>query len=119
MKPYLITLLISLAALTTVDAQNTAKTEEIKILTSTQCEMCKKRVETAMAYEKGVVRSDLNLTTKVLTVVYKPSKTTPEKIRKAVAAVGYDADDVPANAEAYAKLPPCCKKPDDPEHTGH
>jgi copper chaperone CopZ len=93
--------------------------EEIKIQTSAQCEMCKTRIETAMAYEKGVSKSDLNLEDKVLTVTYKSGKTTPEKIRKAINALGYDADETLADPKAYAALPPCCKKPGDPDHIGH
>jgi copper chaperone CopZ len=94
-------------------------TEEIKILTSAQCGQCKTRIETAMAYEKGIVKSELDVDSKVLTVTYKPSKTTPDKIRKAINDIGYDADNTLANAEAYSKLPACCKKPDDPDHVGH
>jgi len=94
-------------------------TEVIKIKTSAQCEMCKERIEKAMAYEKGVVSSDLNLEDKVLTVTFKSGKTTPEKIRKAVNAVGYDADETLAEPKAYSELPACCKKPDDPDHVGH
>ena len=95
------------------------KTEEIKIKTSAQCEMCKARIETAMAYEKGVVKSVLDVESKELTVVYKPGKTTPDKIRKALNDLGYDADQTFADEKAYAKLPPCCKKPDDTEHIAH
>ncbi|NVO18428.1 MAG: cation transporter [Bacteroidetes bacterium] len=100
-------------------AQAGKKTEELKILTSAQCGQCKTRLETAMAYEKGVVKSNLDVDSKVLTVIYKIGKTTPDKIRLAVAAVGYDADSIPAVEAAYKKLPPCCKKSDDPDHAGH
>jgi mercuric ion binding protein len=86
------------------------KTEEIKIKTSAQCDQCKERIEKALAFEKGIKRSNLNLDTKEITVVYNPEKTTPEKIRKAIAAVGYDADNVPADEKAYKKLPKCCQK---------
>jgi copper chaperone CopZ len=95
------------------------KTEEIKIKTSAQCEMCKTRIETAMAYEKGITGSDLNLEDKVLTVTYKPGKTTPEKIKLALNASGYDADETKAELKAYEALPLCCKKPGDPNHQGH
>lgn len=84
--------------------------EVIKIKTSSQCGMCKETIEKAMAYEKGVKSSDLDVKTKVLTVTYNPVKTTPEKIRLAVSKVGYDADDVKADVKAYNKLSPCCKK---------
>lgn len=102
---------------TTVHAKK--KPEVIVIKTSAQCEMCKTRIETAMAFEKGIVKSDLNLTTKELTVTFRAGKTTPEKIRKALNEVGYDADETFANEKAYASLPGCCKKPDDPDHIDH
>lgn len=102
-----------------VNAQSAKKTEVIKILTSAQCGQCKTRIETALAYEKGVVKSNLDVDSKILSVTYKVGKTTPENIRKVVAAVGYDADDVPANEQAYKNLPACCKKSDDPDHVGH
>ena len=102
-----------------IHVQAQKNTEEIKIQTSAQCEMCKTRIETAMAYEKGVSKSDLHLEDKVLTVTYKAGKTTPDKIRKAVNSLGYDADETLADPKAYAALPPCCKKPGDPDHVGH
>jgi len=118
MQKILSALLIS-AILLSSTAFAQKKTEEIKIKTSAQCEMCKTRIETAMAFEKGVSSSDLNLEDKVLTVTFKPGKTTPEKIRKALNELGYDADETLAVASAYENLPPCCKKPDDPDHIGH
>lgn len=78
--------------------------------TSAVCKMCKKTIEKAMAYEKGVESADLDVPTQVLTVQYRPAKTNPEKIKNAVTKVGYDADEVPANPRAYYKLNGCCKK---------
>lgn len=112
-------LIIISVAITALQATAQKNTEKIEILTSAQCEMCKNRIETAMAFEKGIISSELNLETKVLTVIYKIGKTTPDKIRIAINKVGYDADGTPANVKAYNKLPPCCKKPDDPGHISH
>jgi cation transport ATPase len=75
-----------------------------------QCESCWSRMENAVYMEKGIKRVDLDEETKTLKVVYLPSKTSPEKIRKAISRVGFDADDVKADAKAYEKLDPCCKK---------
>lgn len=94
-------------------AQSPDKQEEIAIKTSAQCEMCKERIEKALAFEKGVKKAELNLETKVVTVTYKTGKTEPAKLRKAISKTGYDADDVPADQGAYNTLPACCKKPDD------
>ena len=63
-----------------------------------------------MAYEKGVKAAQLDVDTKVLTVVYQPEKTSPDKIRRAVANAGYDADSVLAEPRAYQRLPDCCQK---------
>ena len=95
------------------------KSETIRIKTSSQCDMCKERIEEVLAFERGVKSSELDLETQVVTVTYKAGKTTPEKIRKAISKVGYDADDVPADEKAYKKLPACCKKPEDPDHEHH
>jgi periplasmic mercuric ion binding protein len=107
-------LIISILILGSTYAQDAkpAKQAELKVKTSAQCGQCKDRLERAMAFEKGVISSSLNLEDKVFTVVYKPAKTTPELIRRAISKTGYDADDVAADIKAYDKLPPCCKKPD-------
>ena len=101
-------------------AQN-PKTADLEIKTSAQCSMCKETIEKAMAFEKGVVKYELVVETKILKVTYKPSKTSPETIRKAVSEVGYDADDVAADPKAYQNLADCCKKPEDrqSDHSGH
>lgn len=114
MKTIKVTLFASIITIlvlftTTVKAQGET-TAEIKIKTSAICDMCKETIETALAFEKGIKKSNLNVPSKVLTVVYNPQKTTPEKIRLAISMAGYDADEVPANPKAYKKLEDCCKK---------
>lgn len=103
-----------------VMAQN-PKVSEVEIKVSSQCSMCKERIEKTLAFEKGIVNSNVDLETHTVKVTYKPAKTTPEAIRTAISLTGYDADDVAADAKAYAKLPDCCKKVEDREdpHAGH
>ena len=90
------------------------KEKEIKIQTSAICGMCEERIETNMAYEKGVKSVELDDKTKIVTIKYKTAKTDPEKLRKAISKLGYDADDVEADPKAYEKLPACCKKDVEP-----
>ena len=92
------------------DKKEIKKTEEMKIKVSSQCNTCKETIEKALYFEKGVKSSNLDVKNKVVTVVYNPAKTTPEKIRLAISKAGYDADDVKANEKAYQKLPKCCQK---------
>ncbi|MEM8895713.1 MAG: heavy metal-associated domain-containing protein [Bacteroidota bacterium] len=81
----------------------------ISIKTSAICEMCKETLERDMAFEKGVKSSDLDLDTKVFTVVYNPKKTDAETIRERITKVGYHADTKARDQEAYDNLPFCCK----------
>jgi len=91
------------------------KSDTVGIKTSAVCGMCKERIEGGLAFEKGVKSSSLDVETKVATIIFNPSKTSPEQLRKAISKLGYDADTVPAGQAAYAKLPACCKK-DVPKH---
>ena len=90
--------------------QAKSKTAVINVQTSAMCGACKSRIEKAMAFEKGVMDVVLDMETKIATITYKKSKTNPEKLRLAIAKVGYDADKVPADKTAYEKLPACCQK---------
>jgi mercuric ion binding protein len=71
------------------------------------CEQCKKRIEDA-AYIKGVKKADWNVTTHDLTVIYRPSKTTPGAILNSIARAGHDNEGAKAPDEVYSKLPACC-----------
>jgi len=110
MKNLGLVLAVVLVTLFSVNSYAIGKMETIKIKTSSQCDMCKETIEKKMAFEKGVKSAVLDVESSVLTVVYNPKKTNPDLIRKAVAAVGYDADDIPAEQEAYDNLHECCKK---------
>jgi len=90
--------------------EKTKKSETIQIKTSAVCGMCKKTIETALYKEKGVKSANLDVASKVVTVTYKASVVTPDQLRKVITMVGYDADDMPADAKAYDNLHGCCKK---------
>lgn len=91
-------------------AQEEQKTKKISIKSSVVCKMCKERIEHDMAFEKGVKEVTVNLKEKEIDITYRTDKTNPDKLRTAISKIGYDADDVEAEAEAYDKLPRCCKK---------
>lgn len=82
---------------------------EMSIKSSVVCDMCKKKVEKALAF-KGVEKSTVDLNTKIITVSYDPQQTTPEKIRSAVSKAGYDADEVKADPKAYKSSTNVVKK---------
>lgn len=71
------------------------------------CEMCKGRIETA-AKMKGVNTAVWDVDSKLMTVVYNPSKTTLQKIQNRIVAVGHDIENKKANISVYKALPDCC-----------
>lgn len=72
-------------------------------------EPCKVSIENFLVHEYGVssVRADYRRHT--VTVVWYTDRTNIENIKTALANMGYDADDVKAESDAYKRLPPACK----------
>ncbi len=94
-------------------------TKEVKIKTSSICEMCKSRIEHNLSFEKGVKEADLDVKTKVVTIKYNPKKTDVAKLKANISKTGYDAEEVVADPAGYAKLPSCCKKTSSMSGTMH
>ena len=74
-----------------------------------QCESCGYQISDAIRKTKGIGSVKINPKENTITVSYKPTRTNPDKIRQAISAVGYDADDIKASPAGYAKLDGCCK----------
>ncbi|UOQ67502.1 hypothetical protein [Hymenobacter volaticus] len=68
----LLTTQVAQAQTTPKAKAKTAGTEQVQMKTSAVCDMCKTRLEKAMAYEKGVQAAVLDVPTQVLTVTYRP-----------------------------------------------
>ncbi|HRO75156.1 MAG TPA: hypothetical protein PLP27_03280 [Crocinitomicaceae bacterium] len=92
-----------------VSAQKQPSTLTKTFKTSANCSMCKDRIEDRLNYVKGVVYSELDTPTKMLTVKWRPKKISETEIKTIVSHIGYDIDEVPANVENQSKLPSCCK----------
>lgn len=84
--------------------------DTLNIKTSAQCSTCKATLERGMRSVKGVIGVELDIDSKVLGLTYDAKKTNPDKLRKAVTRIGYDADSILADPRAYKQLPDCCKK---------
>lgn len=105
----LIFILISLQSLAQKKPIEVRNGYQIEIQTSAICEMCKYTLEKDLTFEKGVKDATLNLGNKVLTILYNPQKTDVQTLRKRITKVGYHADTLARDAQAYENLPMCCK----------
>lgn len=97
-------------------AQQAKKNEKVVIKTNIYCDHCNecptcgKSMQSNLMKIKGVKMYELDDKKMTLTVYYNAQKTNADAIRSAISKLGYDADDVKAVPEAYAKLDDCCKK---------
>lgn len=111
MKTFFFLLAVCVLSFSSTDelAAQSAKYDTITLQVPGVCKMCKARIETASYDASGVKSVNWDLETDVLTAVINNNKTTRQKVADAVAAAGYRSELAEANAEAYAKLPDCCK----------
>ncbi len=87
----LMAIIISICAATPSLAQKSKGKEMATVVfaTSLHCENCKKKIESNIAYEKGVKDLKVDLAEKTVTVTYRKDKTNSEKLRKALEKLGY------------------------------
>jgi mercuric ion binding protein len=75
-----------------------------------QCEVCKRRIETALKLN-GIYSASWNVETKLLTVQYDDKLISTDKIQQVLATAGHDTDKYHAPDKAYNALPACCHYP--------
>ncbi|MEO9219383.1 MAG: heavy metal-associated domain-containing protein [Bacteroidia bacterium] len=113
-KNIMLLLFFTLATIN-VNAQTT-KNKEIAIIKTNifcnhckECETCGGKIEKGLAFEKGVKKVAIDEKEMTIIITYNPAKTNPENLKKAISKLGYDADDVKGDPDAYSKLDECCK----------
>lgn len=111
MKIFL-SLLLTCFSIVVFAQQKTVETAKIKT-PNALCEACKPRIETYVKRIDGVLSINVNYRRGETTVKYLTDRTNIEEIKTAIANMGYDADDIPANEESYKRLPKTCKKSED------
>lgn len=100
-------LLIAATLLLTVAAN--ARVVEKTFTVRGHCGMCKNRIETVAKGVEGVQDAAYDLQAQSLKLTYDTKRTSPKKVQKIIAALGYDAGKVKAPQEAYDRLEDCCK----------
>ncbi|WP_348798797.1 heavy-metal-associated domain-containing protein [Flavobacterium adhaerens] len=114
MKHILYTLLFGLLTFS-VSAQS-KKNQKAVIKTVLNCDHCKicetcgKNFQKSLYKIKGVKMYELDEKNMTITVYYNAEKTDLQTIKTTISKLGYDADDIKADSQAYEKLDDCCKK---------
>lgn len=96
-------------------AQKQPKRQTITIKTPTTCNHCKicetcgGKLEGELVFVKGIQLVTYNEADQTTTVIYWTKKITPDKIRKEISLLGFDADEVKADPNGYKQRDACCK----------
>jgi copper chaperone CopZ len=72
------------------------------------CEMCKDRIEAVALSTAHVLKASWDADKETLTLTYDAPSLDLEKIAKAIAKSGHDAEGHAAPDDVYARLPACC-----------
>jgi mercuric ion binding protein len=113
MKNSILMLLFTLFTFS-VSAQS-KKNQKAVIKTAISCDHCKacqtcgKNFQMNLYKINGLKMYELDEKNMTITVYYNEEKTNLQTIKTAISKLGYDADDVKADKEAYEKLDDCCK----------
>ncbi len=107
------TIILSALLLTSLSltsyAQQKAVQKAVIQTPGVQCEACKTRIENRLIHEEGISSVKADYRKHTVTVVWYTDRTNIENIKTALANLGYDADDVTADADAYKRLPITCR----------
>ena len=110
-KIILFLLLIPLITFSQTKEKNARDTFEV----SGNCDMCKKRIESATLSLKGVKYVSWSPQSKNFSIIYNSTKVSIDDVKKRIAEVGHDNSLYQASDEAYKNLHFCCKYRDNPE----
>jgi periplasmic mercuric ion binding protein len=109
MKNTILILLISFLGFT-VNAQEVKnKNAKYTFEVNGNCEQCQKRIQKAALTVKGVKSASWNVDTHQLSLILNEQKCSVFDVKKVVANVGHDTDDIKTTKEIYDNLHSCCK----------
>ncbi|GAB3711191.1 heavy-metal-associated domain-containing protein [Flavobacterium koreense] len=108
MKNILIGMMLLFVTLSTQAQDKKNKNAKYDIEVGGNCDMCKKIIEKAAFSVKGVKSADYHLDDNTLHLIINEEKCSILDIKKAIASVGHDTDEVKAADKDYESLHGCC-----------
>ncbi len=112
---YLLSVIVFSCFSLLVSAQVKPRAVKVDIKTpQATCADCKTRIESFVTKSlDGIVKINVQITRGITNVQYYPDRTNIEELKSAISNAGFDADELAANPDTYARLPDCCKKKED------
>lgn len=86
-----------------------SKNAKYDIEVNGNCEQCKKRIEKAAFSVSGVKSAEWQIDNHMLHLIINEDKCSLLDVKKAIANIGHDTDEVKSTKETYEKLHSCCQ----------
>lgn len=104
-KDFISTLTLSLSS---ICASAIEKPVASVVHTNRVCEKCKYNLGRNIVFEKGVRDVVVDVKKKLITIKYDSSKTNLANLKKYIASIGFDADELKADIYKRERLRDCC-----------
>ncbi len=110
MRNLVLAIMVLFVSLSTQAQESTKKNKNAKynVEVNGNCEQCKKRIEKAAYSVAGVKSAEWHIDDHMLHLIINEEKCSITDVKKAVAKIGHDTDDIKAPDEIYEKLHSCC-----------
>jgi mercuric ion binding protein len=109
MKNIVAVLLIIIVGFSAQSQEKKNKNAKYTTEVNGNCEQCQKRIQKAAYSVPGVKSASWSIETHQLTLIVNEEKCSLSDVKKAIAKVGHDTDDVKATKEDYDNLHFCCQ----------
>jgi periplasmic mercuric ion binding protein len=109
MKNIVLGIMLLFVAISTQAQEKKNKNAKYAIEVNGNCDLCKKRIEKAAFSVAGVKSAVWDIESHQLALILNEEKCSVLDVKKAVAKVGHDTDDVKATDSDYEKLHSCCQ----------
>lgn len=109
MKRIFLGMMLLFVALSTQAQEKKNKNAKYDVEVNGNCEQCKKRIEKAAFSVSGVKSAEWHMDDHMLHLIINEEKCSVLDVKKAIAKVGHDTDEVKATDVDYERLHSCCK----------
>ena len=109
MKNIILGMMLLFVALSTQAQTKKNKNAKYEFEVNGNCEQCQKRIQKAAFSVAGVKSAIWNIETHQMTVIINEEKCSLLDVKKAIAKIGHDTDEVKASDEVYQNLHHCCQ----------
>lgn len=108
MKQIIVVLLVAFIGFSAHSQDKKNKNAKYVTEVNGNCEQCQKRIQKAAYSVAGVKSAVWSIETHQLSLILNEEKSAPLDVKKAIAKVGHDTDEVKATNEDYESLHSCC-----------